>query len=130
MVSMAVAGLMGQTWGAFIVSELMTGRFKSSKAYLWAAIRLLEPTGSSGKVSGIMARLVWKITGSLLSMGQTGSSKLDFALTETRSADSSKLDSTSTLVQTDCSKLGASTETGLVDISVSKTTLADNSQSD
>ncbi len=41
-----------------MVSVFMTGRVKSSRAGLWAVTRLLECTGSSGKVSGVVTGLV------------------------------------------------------------------------
>ncbi len=41
-----------ETESAFMVSESMTNRVKSSTAGPWAVTRLLEPGESSGKVSG------------------------------------------------------------------------------
>ncbi len=83
MVSMAVTGLTGQTWSAFVVSELMTGRVKSSKVGLWAVTRPLEPTGSSDKVSGVVTGLLGQITGSWIETGHIDGSKSD-SLTEIR----------------------------------------------
>lgn len=49
---MAVTGLTRQIWSVFLVSGLMTETVNCSKVGLWAVTRLLEPTGSSGKVFG------------------------------------------------------------------------------
>ncbi len=54
----------GHTLSAFMVSELMPGRVKSSTAGPWAVTRLLEPKGSSGMVSGVVTGLVRQKTDS------------------------------------------------------------------
>ncbi len=77
MVSMAVTGLTGQTWSAFIVSGLMTGKFKGSKAGFWA----------------VTDRAVNSVLVSLRVAGQTDSSILDIlARADLKQTDSSTSD--------------------------------------